>query len=68
MERASLTKGPITRQLVRLSLPLLLSGLLQSLYGIVDMMVVGQTMSSVGLSAVSMGSQVIQAVTASPSA
>lgn len=68
MERASLTKGPITGQLVRLSLPLLLSGLLQSLYGIVDMMVVGQTMSSVGLSAVSMGSQVIQAVTASPSA
>lgn len=68
MERASLTKGPITGQLVRLSLPLLLSGLLQSLYGIVDMMVVGQTMSSVGLSAVSMGSQVLQAVTASPSA
>ncbi len=64
MERACLTKGPITGQLVRLSLPLLLSGLLQSLYGIVDMMVVGQAMGSVGLSAVSMGSQVMQAVTA----
>lgn len=64
MEHANLTKGPLVGQMIRLSLPLLMSGLLQSLYGIVDMMVVGQVMGSVGLSAVSMGSQVMQVVTA----
>jgi len=62
-EDVSLTRGPIARQLLRLGLPLLLSGLLQSLYGIADMMVIGRSMGSVGLSAVSMGSQVMQVVT-----
>lgn len=51
-------------KLLRLSIPLLLSGFLQSLYGIADMVVVGHNMKSVGLSAVSMGSQVMQVVTA----
>lgn len=61
---ADLAKGPIVTTLIRLSVPLMLSGLLQSLYGIVDMIVVGNAAGGVGLSAVSMGSQVMQAVTA----
>lgn len=64
MKCVDLTKGPITRRLIRLSLPLLMSGLLQSTYGIVDMIIIGQVIGNVGMSAVSMGSQIMQVVTA----
>lgn len=54
-----LTSGNLTRQLITFSIPFMLSNLLQSLYSIIDMVVVGQFVGSAGLSAVSVGSQVI---------
>lgn len=51
-----LTKGPITKTLLRFTAPFLLANLLQTLYGIVDMFVVGRFADSTQLSAVSIGS------------
>lgn len=47
----SLTAGNVTGALVRFSVPLFLSNLLQSVYGIVDMAVVGHFVGSAGLAA-----------------
>lgn len=49
----------MTRQLIAFSTPLFLSGLLQTVYSMVDMIVVGQFVGSVGLSAVSVGSEIL---------
>ncbi len=54
-----LTEGNLTRQLIIFSIPFMLSNLLQSLYSVIDMVVVGQFVGSDGLSAVSVGSQII---------
>ena len=54
-----LTTGNVTRQLIAFSTPLFLSGLLQTVYSMVDMIVVGQFVGSVGLSAVSVGSEIL---------
>jgi len=48
-----LTRGPLTRQLLLFALPMVLSNLLNTVYTIVDMAVVGQFCGSSGLSAVS---------------
>ena len=55
---ADFTRGPVLSQLVRFSLPLFLSNLLQILYNMADMVIVGQVMGPVGLSAVSVGGDV----------
>lgn len=52
------TKGNITKQLVVFALPLFLSNLLQVVYNMVDMVVVGHTLGQVGLSAVAVGGDV----------
>ena len=52
------TQGNITKQLVVFALPLLLSNLLQVVYNMVDMIVVGNVLGSAGLSAVSVGGDV----------
>ena len=52
------TKGNITRQLLVFSLPLFLSNLLQIIYNTVDMIVVGNVLGKVGISAVSVGGDV----------
>ncbi len=52
-----LTQG--SANLVRLALPFMLSNLLQMLYSMIDMIVVGQYVGSIGLSAVTVSSQVI---------
>ena len=52
------TKGNITRQLFVFALPLFLSNLLQVVYNMVDMVVVGNVMGKTGLSAVSVGGDV----------
>ncbi len=52
------TKGNITKQLFIFALPLFLSNLLQVVYNMVDMVIVGQTMGDVGLSAVSVGGDI----------
>lgn len=53
-----LTTGSVTKQLFVFAAPLFLSGLLQTLYNMVDMVVVGQFVGSAGLSAVSVGSEI----------
>ena len=52
------TQGSIPKQLFRFAMPLFLSNLLQVVYNMVDMIVVGQTLGQVGLSAVSVGGDV----------
>ncbi len=54
----NLTEGPLTRQLLSFSLPLILGNLLHTLYNLVDMAVVGQFAGSAGLSAVSIAGQI----------
>lgn len=50
-----LTNGPVFRKLLLFALPIMLATFLQSVYGIVDMIIVGQYLGSVSLSAVSVG-------------
>ena len=53
-----LTTGSVSRQLIRFSMPFLAANMLQLVYSLVDMVFVGQANGSIGLSAVSIGSQV----------
>lgn len=59
----SLTEGPVGRTLLLFALPFLASSFLQALYGAVDLMVVGQFADSAAVSAVAVGSQMMQTVT-----
>jgi putative MATE family efflux protein len=52
------TSGPVARQLVVFATPLFLSSLLQVLYNMADMIIVGNKLGEVGLSAVSVGGDV----------
>ncbi len=58
-----LTTGNIARQLLGFIGPLFLSNVLQTLYNVVDMSVVGHFVGSIGLSAVSVCSEVIVILT-----
>lgn len=58
-----LTVGSVPKQLIRFALPFAASNLLQALYNIVDMMVIGQFVGSTGLSAVSVGSDILTLLT-----
>ena len=60
---ANLTEGHVIKTLLRFTLPFFLATLLQTLYGIVDMMVVGQFADSSAMSAVSIGGLVFAGVT-----
>ena len=60
---SDLTTGSVPRTLIRFSLPLFLSGLLQMVYNMVDMVVVGRFVGTQGLSAVSIGGEVMQLIT-----
>lgn len=57
-----LTQGPIARTLLRFTTPYLIANLLNTLYGIVDMFIVGRFASSVDLSAVSIGAMLMMMV------
>ncbi len=61
---AGFVSGPIALPLLRFALPLMLSLLLQALYGGVDLAVVGRFAHTESVSAVATGSQVMQAITA----
>ena len=50
-----LTTGSVGKELLRFSFPFMLSNALQTVYNLVDMVIVGQFVGSVGLSAVSIG-------------
>ncbi len=58
-----LTQGSIWRQLVRYSIPLVISSVLQAMYGMVDMIVAGHYIGSVGLSAINNASSVMNMIT-----
>lgn len=58
-----LTEGKIFSTLLKFAIPFLLSSFLQALYGATDLLVVGQLSNSAGVSAVAIGSQVMQTIT-----
>ena len=58
-----LTVGSVPRELLAFALPLVLSGILQAAYNMVDMIVVGRYLESAGLSAVSIGGDVLIVLT-----
>ena len=59
----NLTEGSVPGKLIRFSIPFVLANLLQFLYNIVDMIIVGQFVGSVGLSAVSIGAEFMHFLT-----
>lgn len=60
--QAPLAKGPIFKTLVKFSLPILGSVFLQALYGVGDLVIIGQFTDYTSVSAVATGSQVIEAL------
>lgn len=57
------TKGNITKDLIIFAWPLLLSNILQVVYSMVDMIIVGKVMGKVGTSAVTVGGDVTNLLT-----
>lgn len=58
-----LTKGPVVAQLLRFALPLFVSNALQAVYNLVDMVVVGNYIGKAGMSAVSIGGDILHLLT-----
>ncbi len=58
-----LTKGNVTKLLLQFAFPLFLSNALQAIYNIVDMIVVGQCIGGAGMSAVSIGGDILHLLT-----
>ena len=54
-----LTTGPVTPLLLSFAFPIMLSNLLQTAYNMADMAIIGQFAGSAGLSAVSIGGDVL---------
>ena len=61
--RKDLTQGSVTKQLLKFSVPFLLSNLLQALYSVADMVIVGQFCGKSGITGVSIGGQINLLVT-----
>ncbi|MCQ4638211.1 MATE family efflux transporter [Anaerovorax odorimutans] len=57
-DKKSFTEGSVAGHLIRFSLPVFFANLLQSLYGIADMLVVGRIVGKTGLAAISNGSMI----------
>ena len=62
-EKADFTQGSILNKLIPFMMPVLGALVLQAAYGAVDLLVVGRFGTTVGLSAVSTGSQILNLVT-----
>lgn len=58
-----LVKGSVVKQLILFSLPILLSNLIQTLYSVADMIIVGQFAGAISMSGVNIGSQVTFLIT-----
>ena len=58
-----MTEGSIAKKLIMFALPLMLSNLLQTVYNMVDMIVIGQFVGKESLSAVSIGGEILMALT-----
>lgn len=54
-----LTQGPVPSLLLRFASPLILANLLQAIYNLVDMVIVGQFVGKTGLAGVSIGTDII---------
>ena len=54
-----LTVGPITPALLRFAVPVMLSNIMQTLYNMIDMVIIGRFASAAGLSAVSSGGDIM---------
>lgn len=54
-----LTVGSVSGTMIRFAAPLVLSGMLQTIYNLTDMVIVGQTVGKLGLGAVSIGSDIL---------
>lgn len=63
MKKTNLTDGSIVKTLFLFAIPFLIANILQSLYGAVDLFVVGKYCSSESVAAVSTGTQVTQIIT-----
>lgn len=63
MAQSSFTEGKIFGPLIKFMVPVVLALFLQSLYGAVDLLVVGQYATSADVSAVSTGSQIMTTLT-----
>ena len=61
--RIDFTSGKIVVPLLRFAIPVLIALFLQSLYGAVDLLIVGQFATSSDVSAVSTGSQIMMTIT-----
>lgn len=58
-----LTQGSVAKKLLRFAVPFMLSNILQTLYSLVDMVIVGRFVGSSGLSAVTVSSQTVMLMT-----
>ena len=58
-----LTRGPVVSQLFQFALPLFVSNALQAVYNLVDMIVVGNYIGKAGMSAVSIGGDILHLLT-----
>ena len=58
-----LTRGPVVSQLFRFALPLFASNALQAVYNLVDMVIVGNCIGAAGMSAVSIGGDILHLLT-----
>ncbi len=58
-----LTTGSVTRQLLLFAFPLFVSNSLQAVYNMVDMVIVGQFIGGAGMSAVSIGGDILHLLT-----
>lgn len=63
MKQQSLTEGNVLKNLLLFAIPFLIANILQSLYGAVDLFVVGKYCTAESVAAVSTGTQVTQIVT-----
>jgi len=54
----NLTEGSVVRQLIKFALPFMLSNLIQTLYNVADMLIVGNYSGTAGISGVNIGGQV----------
>ena len=58
-----MTRGPVVSQLFRFALPLFASNALQAVYNLVDMVIVGNYIGAPGMSAVSIGGDILHLLT-----
>ncbi len=56
--RQDLTRGSVSKQLMKFAIPFLLSNLLQAFYSVADMIIVGRLCGTHGITGVNIGSQI----------